>query len=370
MSNISSFSKQKILIDFDKSIGTYLDFAKNVSDLVERILAASEISVHSVTWRCKERSSLARKLSRVDKQYQKIEDVTDVAAMRITTHFSDDVDRVAKIIESEFEIDRSNSVDKRIVLDPDRFGYQSLHYVASFSGARKNLVENLRFVNLKIEIQIRSILQHAWAEIEHDIGYKSASGIPRDVRRRFARVAGLLELADAEFESIRTSLQAYEGTVVAEIKEDPTSVELDLVSLRALHTIDSACQRLDKLVAEKMKFTLVYGDDDITASYVDTLLRFGITNIDQLEAIAAAEYDVIDKFSVYWLSRPSEFYIEDHDEDLKSTIKGGIGLFYLIYILLWRKKDFKSAFEYLESNQIGMEGNRESTVEDLMSFEL
>jgi putative GTP pyrophosphokinase len=369
MPMMSSLSKLKILADFDKSNGTYLDFSKNVSDLIEKILVASGISVHSVTWRCKERESFARKLSRVDKQYQGIGDVTDLAAMRITTHFSDDVDRVAKIIEGEFEIDRVNSVDKRIALDPDRFGYQSMHYVVGLSGARKALVENQRFSDLKIEIQIRSILQHAWAEIEHDMGYKSASGIPRDVKRRFARVAGLLELADAEFESIRMSLQAYAGAVVAEIQEDPTSVELDLVSLRALHTIDSACKNLDKLVALKMGCQLVYGPDDISASYVDWLMKFGITNIDELEAIAAAEKEVIDKFAAYWLSRPNED-CEDIGKPAKETIRSGIGLFYLLYILLWKAKDFKVAHEYFESNSIGMTHNRAQTVQDLMTFEL
>lgn len=370
MSMMSTSTKIKILAEFDKSNGTYLDFAKSVSDLVGKILIASDISVHSVTWRCKERESFSRKLSKAGKQYQGIGDVTDLAAMRITTHFSDDVDRVAKIIESEFEIDRANSVDKRIALDPDRFGYQSLHYVVGFSGARKALVENLRFSDLKIEIQIRSILQHAWAEIEHDIGYKSASGIPRDVRRRFARVAGLLELADAEFESIRTSLKAYAGTVVAEIQEDPMSVELDLVSLRALHTIKSSCRNLDKLVALKMGCKLVYGSNDISEKYVDRLKKFGITNIKQLEGIAATEYKVIEKFAAYWLSRPRDDYFLDIEEPPKETINSGIGLFYLIYILLWKAKDSKAAYEYLEFNSIGMDENRDQTVEDLMSFEL
>ncbi len=49
---------------------------------------------------------------------------------------------------------------------------------------------------MRCEIQIRSILQHAWAEIEHDLGYKSNITVPAEIRRDFSRLAGLLEIAE------------------------------------------------------------------------------------------------------------------------------------------------------------------------------
>jgi len=65
------------------------------------------------------------------------------------------------------------------------------------------LSEYALFDKMKCEIQVRTILQHAWAEIEHDLVYKSPADIPFRVRRRFASLAGLLEIADREFESLR-----------------------------------------------------------------------------------------------------------------------------------------------------------------------
>ena len=47
-----------------------------------------------------------------------------------------------------------------------------------------------------MEIQIRTVMQHAWAEIEHDLGYKSKEDIPDKYRRQFSILAGLIELAD------------------------------------------------------------------------------------------------------------------------------------------------------------------------------
>jgi hypothetical protein len=52
------------------------------------------------------------------------------------------------------------------------------------------------------EIQVRSLLEHAWAEIEHEIVYKSGITQPDAVRRRFAALAGSLELFDSEFEPV------------------------------------------------------------------------------------------------------------------------------------------------------------------------
>lgn len=60
---------------------------------------------------------------------QALEDITDLAGIRIITYFADQVDLIASFVEEEFEVDRSNSVDKRELIDPEKFGYLSLHYV-------------------------------------------------------------------------------------------------------------------------------------------------------------------------------------------------------------------------------------------------
>lgn len=362
---IEKLTQSRILIEFDNAHAAYEDYARTVSDLVRQILAASGVTVHSVTSRCKQRQSLSRKLSLPDKSYQALADITDIAAIRITTYFSDDVDVVAELIEKEFKVVPDQSVDKRVLLDPDRFGYQSLHYVANLATARCELIEYQRFSGLKIEIQIRSILQHAWAEIEHDLGYKSASGIPRDVRRRFARVAGLLELADAEFASIRKSLEDYEGSVVAEIQQDPAKVELDLLSLRALYTIDSNVKALDLIVVELMGRDLNSKPEAVREMYVERFAEMGIHRIDELEEAAQRERDTLKRFAKYWLTRKSSpSNLEATDE----PVDAGVGIFYLLYVLIWRKKDRNFAVRYFESNSIGSEEDRKWIVDELMSF--
>src|SRR5207249_2570243 len=78
----------------------------------------------------------------------------------------------------------------------------SVHYSVRLSDNRSGLPEYARFAELVAEIQVRTIMQHAWAEIEHDIQYKAVETIPSRIRRRFMDLAGLLEIADREFQAI------------------------------------------------------------------------------------------------------------------------------------------------------------------------
>ncbi|MBS1831788.1 MAG: hypothetical protein JST65_03700, partial [Acidobacteria bacterium] len=115
-----------------------------------------------------------------------------------------DVPRVASLIRDSFAVDWANSENKSDRLRTEEFGYLSDHYVISFSESHVAIPTFKEFQGLKAEVQLRSILQHAWAEIEHDdLGYKNTHSVPRDVRRGLARVAALLEVADREFASIR-----------------------------------------------------------------------------------------------------------------------------------------------------------------------
>ena len=121
---------------------------------------------------------------------------------RIITFYTDDVDRIAAIAEQLFEIDWNNSVDKRMLHQLDSFGYNSLHYICK-----------LPDYPYRFELQLRTTLQHAWASINHDTGYKSGMEIPREYLRRINRLAGLLEMADDEFSRIRAEITDYRRRV-------------------------------------------------------------------------------------------------------------------------------------------------------------
>ncbi|HEX9430768.1 MAG TPA: hypothetical protein VF944_10360 [Candidatus Bathyarchaeia archaeon] len=118
------------------------------------------------------------------------------------TYFPSTLAAIDRMLSDEFRIvERSDK--GAALIEEDRFGYQSLHYLVKFSARRSRLPEYETFSDAMAEIQVRTILQHAWAEIEHDIQYKSASVILAEIRRRFMALAGMLEIADREFQAIQ-----------------------------------------------------------------------------------------------------------------------------------------------------------------------
>ncbi len=200
----------QIIRDYKGSFSKYEEFTDDLAKLLKKLIKKSEIKYLSVNSRVKEENRLVDKITRPDKNYSKLSDITDISGVRIITYFEEDVDKIGELIEDQFIIDEANSIDKRKLLDHDRFGYLSNHFVIQLNPERLELDEYKAYKNLKTEIQIRSILQHAWAEIEHDLGYTGKDSIPEKVRRSFSRIASLLEIADIEFIRIRNELSEYE----------------------------------------------------------------------------------------------------------------------------------------------------------------
>lgn len=356
--SVSTQIQLELLELYGKSYGVYSDFAEMLSTLINALLSSSGIQVHTITHRCKAAESLAGKLSRPEKAYSSLSEITDLAGLRITTYFAGDVDLVADILEREFHVDPDASVDKRKYADPDRFGYSSLHYVVRLLPARTRLLEYSRFDGLKCEIQVRSILQHAWAEIEHDLGYKSAAGVPAEVRRRFARVASLLELADDEFGQIRIALKDYEGSIATKIAESPATVNLDLASFRALYDFSSNVAKLDNLVIAVGGGQIDEERDQHADRLLERLHSFGVTNIEQLERIAEQNIESVSEFVRYWLTDPL------------GSVSRGIGVFYLLYVLASQTKDYAAIKAYLEKHLIGDAEDRPSLAQRILDFEV
>ncbi|HKQ38334.1 MAG TPA: hypothetical protein VJ063_09665 [Verrucomicrobiae bacterium] len=152
--------------------------------------------------RAKTPDSLRAKFRR--KKYKTPEiSATDLIGIRVITYYQDDVDKVVSRLRSELQIDAKNSIDKRASLNLYEFGYRSVHLIATLRRARANSPEFKTLKNRWFEIQIRSILEHSWAEIEHEIIYKAGVKYPEPLKRRFASIAGTLEMLDGEFLRLR-----------------------------------------------------------------------------------------------------------------------------------------------------------------------
>jgi ppGpp synthetase/RelA/SpoT-type nucleotidyltranferase len=237
--------------EWHRAVRSLAECGPQMEQLVRRALQGADLHPHTVTHRVKGRASAARKIERKAANYS-LSDITDLLGLRVITYFDYEVSDVAEIIEKEFVVDWDNSVDKRTTLDPDRFGYLSLHYVVSLNQGRLALPEYRNFENVKFEIQIRSILQHAWAEIEHDLGYRTENAIPAQLRRRFSRLAGLLELADEEFTQIRKTLAEYETEVKVAVRDNELNVAIDRDSTAAYIKESTRLAELEEQLASSL----------------------------------------------------------------------------------------------------------------------
>lgn len=334
---------------YDADERVYETFAADTEALIRQIMRSSSVKYHSITSRAKKRDSLAKKLANPEKEYLQLSDVTDLAAVRVTTYFAVDVDVVADMITEEFVIDMANSVDKRSNQDPERFGYRSLHFIASLKPERLALPEYRTYTGKKLEIQVRSILQHAWAEIEHDLGYKSAISVPRDLRRRFSRVASLLELADDEFEAIRSELKDYAASIAQDIAENPGSVPIDNLSLFEIVTSQkSQLHQLTTAVAVAIGGTIAEheGISDMWRG-VAILDFLAIENIRQLEDTCKKYHDLVVAFANKWVPKSDQGNLRLHVT---------AGILYLGYVLLGERNDTDLSMQFASVAQISEDG--------------
>lgn len=123
------------------------------------------------------------------------EDITDQVAVRIMTLLPSQAGAVADAWRGlEATGVRVRESQPRPV-ERGKFGYMSYHRLVEFDEHPDCPAPPAGYRIPKVEVQVRTQLQHVWAELEHDVRYKGNAD--PDVSRRFDRVAALVELADS-----------------------------------------------------------------------------------------------------------------------------------------------------------------------------
>lgn len=245
----------------------YDNYGALLKQAIENILKEENVRVHAIHYRVKKLDSLVEKIASKADKYSTLEDVTDLCGLRIITYLESDVDKVNEILRTHLVIDENNSVDKR-KKEADEFGYKSLHLVVTLPNDWLKSPIYKPCKDLKAEIQIRSILQHAWAEIEHDLGYKSNEPVPYDLKRGFNRLAAGLESADAEFDRLVKLKEEYKQTVNHELTTSTTTtttttaapsttkIPINSLSLSVLIDENQAIKEAQQILIEEFGVTL------------------------------------------------------------------------------------------------------------------
>lgn len=199
---------------------------KNAEIAAKKIISSALenelIGFLTIQSRIKDIDSAKSKFHNPAKNYKDPQELTDWVALRVIVYLEKDIAEVARIIRNNFHEDVKNFSDKTVPKDTDRFGYSSLHLVLGFGATRVALNEYRDLARVKFEVQIRTALQHAWAEIEHKRNYKSSHSLPKELARRLSAAAAALELVDLEFSRISQDAETYIKNL-AEKENEPIS---------------------------------------------------------------------------------------------------------------------------------------------------
>lgn len=348
-----STSKQEILEDFKLKKDLLKKYSAKVEGLIGELLIDKSIPTHQISVRVKEYDSLAKKLDKKAGKYLTLNEVTDIVGIRIIVYLENEVDFVAAVIDKEFIIDKENSIDKR-KSKVDSFGYKSLHYVVSLNEQRCKLTEYKRFKDLKAEIQIRSVLQHAWAEIEHDLGYKGANEIPEQHKRTFHRIAAQLETADLEFVRLKKDLDDYEQILPKDIVAKPEEVLIDKASLKSYLDKSVLVADIDQKIATAIGGQ-THSNFDISEFILTKYGYFKVNTIKDLNDLLKEHADNIVAFA--------KFFIKSSVD-----VPQGISVYYLFYTLLLNKPDRDFIEGYLKFGGTTISVTLEELVVELENF--
>ena len=213
--------------------------------LIQVLLDDAGIDYLSVTGRTKSVASFAAKANRTEGDGplypDPLEQITDQIGVRVITYVHSDVAAVAEVLDDELAMLDDRDLGEETARS-GRFGYASRHLlVQTHPGAELPTLEGHR-----ASVQVRTVLQHAWAEFEHDIRYKG--NVPEDAAadldRRFTLAAGLIELADREFATIRERIQMAAPGSAVEADADHI-VGQELATFLAGHYSDAGWSHTD-----------------------------------------------------------------------------------------------------------------------------
>jgi ppGpp synthetase/RelA/SpoT-type nucleotidyltranferase len=239
---ISSFIADWVQIKY-----FYSEAASLAQELCETLLASNAIRA-IVTHRVKQGHRLeaklrerVRKLGREYRSAKEIRDnIVDLAGVRIALYFPSDREKIHKIIHDAFtevkhkpfpeQDDKRVSDSTSVVTEtsPDfqpRFhGYSADHYRVRMrveNLATKKLRDDFQKTNPVIEIQVASVLMHAWAEIDHDLVYKTLTSGPASQQelRLLDATNGLVHTGEVLLQQLQTAMDdrvAYQNKPFSE----------------------------------------------------------------------------------------------------------------------------------------------------------
>ncbi|MDH0175882.1 hypothetical protein N7319_11765 [Aeromonas dhakensis] len=257
--------------------------------ILDSLVRKSGMDVLSISGRTKTLDGILEKIKR--KNYKNPDkDMTDISGIRVIVYLESDISTVSRIIESAFNVDEKNSLNQDERLLVNQTGYRSVHYVCDLGKKRVTLPEFSDLVGLKFEVQVRTVLQHAWAELAHDRNYKFSEKLPPSIERSLYLYAGMLEIADRGFSELSQKIDEYVKNIHSKTAQGNLNYTLDSLSLKEF--VDNWAK------TNQLEIESGYSKS-ISSDLLFELEQFGIRTAQQLHDIIPPDYASICTSSNY-----------------------------------------------------------------------
>ncbi len=276
--------------EFEKRRKDFESLRTTIFGLISKAITEANVSAMPILSRVKDIDSAVAKFDR--KKYSTpFQQMTDIVGFRVVLYLEHEIEELENVLRKYFEIDEKNSVDKRKPDDVQTVGYRSLHLICKLGKTRETLPEYFEACDFPFEVQVRTALEQAWAEIEHKQKYKSKVALPPDLQRRLNILSGNLELIDRELSRIVKEVTHYKSKITSQ----DDSVLYDLLSVTSL---TSVTKRYAEKLQEKGISPGALPSELSADQLLDELSKFGILNIGQLEDLLRTffDQDLPDKF--------------------------------------------------------------------------
>ena len=275
---------------FSKYRPFFLAQLEDLSETLEGLFQNNPLFDLKIEGRVKKNGSFKKKLEKKQDKYSSaFEDMTDIIGIRLITMYKDQNDDIVDTLRENFIVDLKNSSNKFKMLDYDKMGYISLHYVCSYKHPEKDLYPELLEIldNLKFEIQIRTTLQHVWAEIDHKLRYKTLVDVPDKIKRKLFRLSALFEMADSDFCHIRDEVRTLERFYEKKFSAKRYNLHLNL------STINFYLKYNDKQIAEILKIMHIQHfktfdvakEEKLEKKLLQYATKFSLTEVTQIDKL-------------------------------------------------------------------------------------
>lgn len=157
---------------YEEKKNIFHDFGNSLSNTIKTLLIENSFQYQVVSNRVKTFNSIENKIisGSIPQVVTNLNEIDDVIGCRVIFYLESDIQKFTNLIYNEFDVEKDN-------LRYSEDGYNALHLIIKLNSEKLSKMGKEQFIDLKCEIQLTTVLFHAWSEMAHNIIYK----IPKEL---------------------------------------------------------------------------------------------------------------------------------------------------------------------------------------------